>query len=73
MNKVTIEITSKGWKTILEINGEQFIEEHKRTGSGSARQVSDKLIEDYDVATDDLSEALNSFFQFDVMRALEDY
>lgn len=73
MNRVTIEITSEGWRTILEVNGEQFIEEHKRTGSGSAKQVSEKLIEDYDVSTDYLSDALNSFFQFNVMQALEDY
>lgn len=72
MNKVTIEITSEGWKTILEVNGEHFVEEHKRIGSG-ARQASEKLIEDYDILTDDLYDALNSFFQYDVMRALEDY
>lgn len=29
MTKATIEITLEGWKTVLEVNGEQFIEEHK--------------------------------------------
>ena len=70
MDKVTVEITSEGWKIILQINGEEIIEEHKRTESGSAVGGSD--IEDSDLVTDELYEALNSFFPFEVMQALNE-
>ena len=71
MNKVTIEITSEGWKTILQINGEEIVEEHKRTESGSA--VGGNDIEDSDLVADELYEALDSFFPFEVMQALNEY
>ena len=71
MNKVVIEITSEGWKIILQINGEEIIEEHKRTESGSV--VGGNDIEDSDLVTDELYEALNSFFPFEVMQALNEY
>lgn len=72
MNKVNIEITSEGWRTTVTLNGEEYVEEHKRTSSG-AKQVSEFAFEDYDEITDNLYDALNSFFEFDVMRALQKY
>jgi hypothetical protein len=70
MNKVSIEITSEGWKITLDINGEKIVEEYEITEG--VRGVGGD-IEDSDLVSDELYEALNNYFLFDIMLILNEY
>lgn len=72
MNKVIVEINENGWTAKAILNGEEYVEEYARTGSGTTQQVSDYSFQDCEDIFDDLYEALSSFFAFDVMQALKD-
>ena len=68
-NAVTITITSKGWETKAEINGEIFIENHKSTNSGSV-SVGDLLSNNKNF-DDDLSEAISDLILLDIVKELQ--
>lgn len=74
-NKVIIEITSEGWETVVELKGKKFKEKHKKSEHGA--QGIEGNFEDEEHIPEVLYDALNGFFQFDVMTALneidEDY
>lgn len=68
-NKITIEITSKGWTTTANLNGKTFVEKHVATSTGAEGIEGD--FESEDDIPEEVYDALNSFFQFDCMLALQ--
>lgn len=75
MNKMNVEITAEGYEISTTINGVEYKQKHVMDGKRSCTQVSGVNFESMDdeIITDDLYEALESFFCFDVARALQDY
>jgi hypothetical protein len=70
MNKVTLEITSEGWKTRIHVNGKTYKDDAVMHHKGRATHFND--IEEYPISGE-LYDALNSFFAFDVAQALISY
>lgn len=70
MNKVTLEITSKEYIVKVNLNGEEFIEKHIKTNHGATGIEGD--FESESKIPDNLYDALNNFFAFDVMNALNE-
>ena len=51
MNKVTIEITERGWKTTVNIEGEIYFLEMQKNGTGAkeiGRSANWHILEDHD-------------------------
>lgn len=68
-NKVTIEITNKGWKTTVLYNGKTYTDEHKRTITGST-SVGDSL-ENHEELPEELVEAITGGFkEYEIMTEL---
>lgn len=68
-NKISIEITKDGWTTTVNLAGRTFVEKHIATPTG-AQGVEGDFEKDDDIP-EEIYEALNSFFQFDCMSALQ--
>jgi hypothetical protein len=66
--KVTIEITSNGWTINVHNNDNVLTENHVATMFGS--ECHNPVFESSDEISDDLYEAIDSFSNYDVMRAL---
>lgn len=73
MNKVTVEITQEGWKTIVNLDGQEISEEHKRMKYGSS-SVGD-LFEDNDLINDELLSVIDDVNSaaYNVMKELNYY
>ncbi|TKI55107.1 hypothetical protein E8L90_06340 [Brevibacillus antibioticus] len=71
MDKVIVEITKEGYKVTVNVNGEEYSQEYRATEFGS-EQVSGVDFETTDQISDELYDALNSFFAYDVMKALSE-
>ncbi|PWM24151.1 MAG: hypothetical protein DBX48_08710 [Limosilactobacillus fermentum] len=69
MNKIKIEITPNGWETTVIINGKEFKEKHIATAFGSEGVEGD--FESEDDIPEEVYDALNSFFPFECMGALQ--
>lgn len=69
MNKIKLEITSEGWETTVIINGKEFKEKHIATVFGSKRAERD--FESEEDIPEEVYDALNSFFPFACMQALQ--
>lgn len=67
--KVTVEITPNNYSIIVSINGTEYRQKHVKNSTGS-RQISGENFEDIPEISDELCDALCSFFPFDVMYAL---
>lgn len=70
MNKIAIKITPKGWETTVTINGKEYKETHVATATGAKGVEGD--FESEDNIPDEVYDALNSFFPFECMQALQD-
>lgn len=68
MKKVTLEITPKGWTTTVQIGNKIMVEKHKKTSTGACGTEGN--FEDEKDIPDELYRALDDFFPFDVMTAL---
>lgn len=73
MNKVTIEITAKGWQTKVEIDGKTATEKHNKSRFGSTSEG--ELFENNDLIDDELLTALESAKSgaYDIMTELDNY
>lgn len=71
MNKVIVEITPYENTTRVFINGKEFYSKDRITETG-ARQVEGVDFGEILEIPDNLFDALNSFFAYDVMEALND-
>lgn len=69
-NKVTIEITAEGWETKVSLNGKEYSEVHKKSEHGADGVKGD--FETEEEIPEQLYNALNGFFEFDVMNALNE-
>lgn len=69
MNKIKLEITSEGWETTVIINGKEFKEKHISTVFGSEGSEGD--FESEEDIPEEVYDALNSFFPFECMQALQ--
>lgn len=69
MNKIKLEITSEGWEAIVTINDKEFKEKHIATVFGSEGVEGD--FESEDDIPEEVYDALNSFFPFECMQALQ--
>ena len=69
MDKVTIEITKEGWKLHVKVGENEFTDIGVMESKGSATHEGDD-IEDMHWMDGDLSNAVDSFFTFDVAQAL---
>ncbi|MGX5608694.1 hypothetical protein ACWKTZ_20005 [Bacillus cereus] len=69
MKKVTIEITEQGWNLKAQVGDNVYEEVSVLNQPGHASQTKGDLME-AEWMTDELYEALNSFFCFDVANAL---
>ncbi|WP_200415967.1 hypothetical protein [Virgibacillus salexigens] len=69
MNKVNLQVTSKGWELTVTIDDKEYTEIGKmnRPGSATHEGVDFEFIEEI---PDDLYDALNSFFPFEIADAL---
>lgn len=70
MNKVLVEITKDGWKTEVSLNGKTFTEKHVKTATGATC-----IAGDFDSESElppDLWEAVTGFYQYDIMKALNE-
>lgn len=70
MNKIVIEVTSKGWESTITINGKEFKEKHVATPSGAKGVEGD--FESEDDIPDEVYDTLNSSFPFECMQALQE-
>lgn len=71
MNKITVEITSTGWTTTVQLNGETFIEKRISTDGGAGAKGVEGNFEEEDNIPEELYDALNAFFPFECMQALQ--
>ncbi|MBT1299551.1 hypothetical protein [Phocaeicola dorei] len=69
MNKIKLEITSEGWETTVIINGKEFKEKHIATVFGSEGAEGD--FESEEDIPEEVYDALNCFFPFECMQALQ--
>lgn len=68
-NKISIEITSKGWTITVNINGKTFVEKYVETPTGAEGVEGD--FESEDDIPEKVYDALNSLFPFECMQALQ--
>jgi len=69
MKKVTIEVTEKGWKTTVELDGRIFTEKHEATRTGA--KCIEGNFENNEPIGDKLLEALQGFAMYDIMNGLQ--
>ena len=69
MNKIKLEITSEGWETTVIINDKEFKEKHIATVFGS--EIAEGDFESEEDIPEEVYDALNSFFPFECMQALQ--
>jgi hypothetical protein len=70
MNKVTIEITEKGWTLKAVVDGNEYKEIGVITPTGAIHKGDD--IDDMEWMSEELYDALNSFFCYEVANALNE-
>lgn len=70
MNKIVIEVTSKGWESTVTINDKEFKEKHIATVFGSEGVEGD--FESEEDIPEEVYDALNSFFPYECMQALQE-
>lgn len=70
MNKIVIEVTSKGWESTVTINGKEFKE--KRVATKIGAEGIEGSFEDEDDIPEVVYDALNSSFPFECMQALQE-
>lgn len=70
MKKVSIEITEKGWKLKAVVDGQEFKEEGVLTETGASHKGDN--LDDMDWMSEEMYDALNSFFCYDIAKALSE-
>ena len=68
MKEVKIKITETGWELNANVNGEFFTERGEMTIFGASHSGDE--LDDVEWMSDDLYDALGSFFCYDVAKAL---
>lgn len=68
-NKISIEITSKGWTTTVYLSGKTFVQKHVATSTGAKGIEGD--FEHENNIPEEVYDALNSTFSFECMQALQ--
>lgn len=68
-NKISIEITNKGWTTTVSLNGKTFVEKHVVTPTG-AQSIEGDFESEVGIP-EEVYEALNPSFSFECMQALQ--
>lgn len=72
MDSVSVNITADGYEVIVNLHGKTYRQKWIRTSGGSSRMEEGEDFEGIDAIPDGLYDALNSFFAFDVMQALQE-
>lgn len=67
--KITIEITKEGWTTTVNLKGKTFVEKSIATPTGA--EGIEGNFEKEDEMPEEVYDALESFFMFDCMSALQ--
>lgn len=70
-NKITVEITKDGWILKAFVNGNEFTEKGVITDIGATHKGDD--LDNMEWVSDELYDALNSFFCYDVADVLREY
>lgn len=70
-NKITIEITSDGWKIDVTVDGKTYTEHHEMSDEGCFAKCVEGNLETAGIP-DPIVYALDGFFCFDCVRALRE-
>lgn len=68
MNKITLEITPKGWETTVVIDGKEYKGKYVATATG-AKSIDGDFESEEDIP-EEVYDALNSTFPYECMQAL---
>ena len=68
-NKISIEITNKGWTTTVNIDGKTFVGKYVESPTGA--EGVEGNFESEDGIPEEVYDALNSLFPFECMQALQ--